>query len=71
MLVGDAWQGQGTRKPAHRLLLDRNVDRGRVREIYGVTGRTNTRMIRVFKRFGFDIGPASDPTLLLAVRKIS
>jgi len=70
VLVGEAWQGQGL----GNLLTDycvRNVDRGRVHEIYGVTGRTNTRMIRVFKRFGFELGPASDPTLLLAVKKVS
>lgn len=70
VLVGEPWQGQGLGNLLTEYCV-RNVDRGRVREIYGVTGRANTRMIRVFKRYGFELGPASDPTLLLAVKNVS
>jgi acetyltransferase len=70
ILVGDPWQGKGL----GNLLTgycSKNVDRTQVREIYAVTGRTNTRMIGVFRRFGFDIGPADDPALLLATKSIA
>jgi acetyltransferase len=69
ILVGDPWQGKGLGNLLTGYCL-KNVDRTQVREIYAVTGRTNTRMIGVFRRFGFDIGPADDPALLLATKSI-
>jgi acetyltransferase len=70
VLVGEPWQGKGLGNLITEYCL-KHVDRGQVHEIYGVTGRTNTRMIRLFKRFGFDMGPASDPTLLLATKQLT
>jgi acetyltransferase len=68
VLVGEPWQGKGLGNLLTRYCVD-HADRIQVREMYGVTGRTNTRMLRVFRRYGFDIEPESDPTLLLATRK--
>jgi acetyltransferase len=68
-LVGDAWQGHGL----GHIFLDyclRNADRTRVREIYGITGRDNERMIKVFKRSGFEMLPGPDATLLKAVYQV-
>jgi len=67
ILVGDPWQGRGLGKLLTAYCL-KNVDRTQVHEIYAMTGRTNTRMISVFRRFGFDFGPADDPALLLATK---
>jgi acetyltransferase len=70
VLVGDPWQGRGLGNLLTAYCV-KNVDRSQVHEIYAVIGRTNSRMIRVFNRNGFDIGPASDPTLFLAAKKIA
>ena len=69
VLVGDPWQGKGLGNLLTAYCL-KNVDRSQIHEIYAITDRTNTRMISVFRRYGFDIGPASDPALLLATKKI-
>jgi acetyltransferase len=70
VLVGEPWQGRGLGKLLTRYCVD-HADRIQVREVYGVTGRTNTRMLRLFKRFGFDLGPEADPTLLLATKTMA
>ncbi len=70
VLVGEPWQGKGLGNQLTRYCVD-HADRIRVREIYGVTGRTNTRMLRVFRHYGFDLEPESDSTLLMATRKIT
>ncbi len=69
VLVGEPWQEKGLGNLLMKYCLD-HADRIRVREVYAVTGRTNTRMLRVFKRFGFELGPDTDPTLILATKTI-
>ena len=69
VLVGDAWQGKGLGHLLMKFCLD-NLDHDRLQSIYGETSRDNTRMIRIFKHYGFQFGPASDPTLLLAARAV-
>jgi acetyltransferase len=70
VLVGEPWQGKGLGNLLTQYCV-KHSERVQVREIYGITGRTNTRMLRVFRRYGFDLGPESDPTLLLATRKVT
>ena len=69
VLVGDAWQGKGLGNLLTAYCL-KNVDRTQIREVYAVTTRTNTRMLSVFRRFGFDIDAADDPALLLATKRV-
>ena len=66
VLVGDAWQRRGLGHVFMDYCL-RNVDRARVHEIYGITARDNERMIKVFKRHGFQLVPGPDATMLKAV----
>ena len=70
ILVTDAWQGKGLGNLLTAYCL-KNLDRTQIREVYAVTSSTNTRMIRVFRRYGFDLRPADDPTILLATKAIS
>ncbi len=70
VLVGDPWQGKGLGNLLTAYCL-KNADRTQIHEIYAITDRTNARMIRVFHRYGFDIGLGSDPTLLLATKAIA
>jgi acetyltransferase len=69
VLVSDAWQGRGLGHVFMDYCL-RNVDRTRVHEIYGITGRDNDRMIKVFKRHGFQMVPGPDATMLKAVYQV-
>jgi acetyltransferase len=69
VLVGEPWQGKGLGKLLTKYCVE-HADRIGVREIYGITGRSNTRMLRLFRRYGFDVGPESDPTVLLATRRL-
>lgn len=69
VLVGEAWQGRGLGK----LLTDyclRNAHRVQVQEVFAFTQRTNTRMIRVFQRLGFQLEAAPDPAMLMATRRV-
>ncbi len=70
VLVGEPWQGRGLGNLLTGYCL-KHLDHGQIHEVYAVTGRTNVRMIRVFQRYGFDLGPALDPTLLLATKQVS
>jgi acetyltransferase len=67
VLVGDAWQGKGLGTLLMEYCLD-HADRTRVKRITASTGRMNTRMIKIFKHYGFDVEPASDATLLQATK---
>jgi acetyltransferase len=67
VLVGDAWQGKGLGTRLMKYCLD-NADRTRVKRITADTSRMNTRMIKIFKHYGFDLEPGSDPTLLQATK---
>ena len=69
VLVGEPWQGKGLGNRLTQYCVD-HADRVRVREVYGVTGRLNVRMLAVFKRYGFDLSPESDPTLILAAKRV-
>jgi acetyltransferase len=69
VLVGDSWQGKGLGNLLTEYCLD-NADRRRVKWITADTGRMNTRMIKIFKRYGFDLEPASDATLLQATKRL-
>ncbi len=69
VLVGEPWQGKGLGSLLTRYCLN-HADRAMVREVYATTSRTNTRMLRVFRKFGFEIGPETDPALLLVTKKI-
>ena len=69
VLVGESWQGKGLGNLFMQYCL-KHAGRIDVRHVYGVTGRTNERMLLVFKRFGFELGPGADPTLMLATREI-
>ena len=70
VLVGEPWQGKGLGNLLMKYCLKhaRRID---VRHVYGITGRTNERMLRVFKRFGFELHPGADPTLMKAAREVS
>ncbi len=68
VLVGEPWQGKGLGNLLTRYCVV-HADRIQVREIFGVTGRTNSRMLHLFRRSGFDLGPGSDPTLVLATKR--
>ena len=70
VLVGEPWQGRGLGNLLTGYCL-KHLDHGQIHEVYAITGRTNVRMIRVFQRYGFDLGPAPDPTLLLATKQVS
>ncbi len=69
VLVGEPWQGKGLGTLLTEYCL-KHADRVSVQDVYAVTGRTNTRMIHVFKRLGFDLAAADDPTLLLATKRL-
>ncbi len=69
VLVGEEWQGRGLGNLLTKYCL-KHADRIQASEVYGITGRTNSRMLRVFKRFGFELEPGSDPALLLATKKM-
>jgi len=69
VLVGEAWQGKGLGKLLTEYCL-RNAHRVQVQEVHGFTQRSNTRMIRVFKRLGFQLDAADDPTLLVATKQL-
>ena len=69
VLVGEAWQGNGLGNLLTRYCVA-HANRVRVHEIYGTTTRANTRMLRVFRRHGFDVQPGTDPTLYLATRRV-
>ena len=69
ILVGEPWQGKGLGKVLTEYCL-KHADRIEAREVYGITHRTNDRMIKLFKQFGFEIGPDLDPTLLLATQTL-
>jgi acetyltransferase len=69
VLVGDAWQGRGLGTLLMKYCLD-HLDSDRLQSIYGETTRDNTRMIRIFKQHGFQLGPAADPSLLRATRAV-
>jgi acetyltransferase len=67
ILVGEPWQGQGL----GTLLTDycvRHADRVGVQEIYAITGRDNHRMLKIFKRQGFELVADPDPTIFRVVR---
>jgi acetyltransferase len=70
VLVGEAWQGKGLGNRLTEYCL-RHAGRIQVDEVYGVTQRDNQRMIQVFKRWGFRLEPASDPTLLVATLRLA
>ena len=70
MLVGEAWQGKGLGNRLTEYCL-RHAGRIQVDEVYVVTQRDNQRMIQVFKRWGFRLEPASDPTLLVATLRLA
>ncbi|MGD9722931.1 MAG: GNAT family N-acetyltransferase [Pirellulales bacterium] len=67
ILIADDWQGQGLGKLLTRACLD-SVNRDCVHCVYGETERTNTRMIALFKHFGFELEPGEDRTLLRATK---
>jgi acetyltransferase len=69
VLVGDAWQGKGLGTLLTKYCLN-HADRTRVKRITADTGRMNTRMIKIFKHFGFDLEPAGDATLLQASKAL-
>ncbi|MEX2092566.1 MAG: GNAT family N-acetyltransferase, partial [Pirellulales bacterium] len=69
VLVGEPWQGKGLGTLLAEYCL-RHADRVQVQEVHAVTGRMNTRMIRVFKRLGFEFSPAADPTLLMVTKRL-
>jgi acetyltransferase len=69
VLVGDAWQGKGVGTLLTKFCLE-HADRSRVKWVHADTGRTNHRMIKIFKHYGFDLQPASDATLLQATKRI-
>jgi acetyltransferase len=68
VLVGEPWQGKGLGNLLTEYCVH-HADRIQASEIYGITGRTNTRMQKLFRRFGFQLDTDSDPTLVLATRK--
>jgi acetyltransferase len=70
VLVGDAWQGKGLGTLLTQYCLD-NADRARVQRITADTGRMNSRMIKIFKHYGFDLEPASDATLLQVTKTLN
>ena len=65
VLVGEAWQEKGLGNRLMKYCLD-HASSIQAREVYAITGRSNTRMLRVFRRYGFDLGPDADPGLILA-----
>jgi acetyltransferase len=69
VLVGEPWQGKGLGNRLTQYCVD-HADRIQVREVYGITGRSNARMLAVFKRYGFDLTPDCDPTLMLATKQV-
>ena len=70
VLVSECWQGKKLGNLLTQYCVN-HADRVQVREIYGITGRTNTRMLRVFRRHGFEIEPEADPGLLVATRRLT
>jgi acetyltransferase len=69
ILVGEPWQGRGLGGVLTRYCIE-HAQRVGVRELYGITSRTNTRMLNLFRHYGFEIAPAADdPTLLVATRQ--
>ena len=68
VLVADAWQGRGL----GTILTDyciRHADRVGVEEIYAITGRENQRMLKIFKRNGFDVVADADPAVFRVIRR--
>jgi acetyltransferase len=67
--VGDAWQGRGLGNMLMAYCLE-HLDRARVHTVYADTRRDNTRMIRVFERYGFKLEASPDPGLLRATKTL-
>jgi acetyltransferase len=70
VLIGDPWQGNGLGTLLTQYCVQ-HADRINVREIYATTAQTNTRMIKVFARLGFTIGPDAESAIVLATKRVS
>ena len=70
VLVGESWQGRGLGNLLTEYCV-KYADRIHVRELYATTARTNTRMIKVFTRFGFAFGPDGDPSVVQVTKRVS
>jgi acetyltransferase len=70
ILVGDPWQGQGLGATLTDYCLEVS-ERWGLRRVVARTTRDNGRMLRIFKKRGFDIGKADDGTEIKLVREIA
>lgn len=70
VLVADAWQGRGLGKLLTEACLS-IAERWGLRSVYGETATDNTRMIHLFRSFGFELDHATYPGVILAHRNLT
>jgi acetyltransferase len=65
VLVADAWQGRGLGERLTAACLD-VARRWGVQQVFGETAQDNTRMLRLFRTFNFDLQYRDDADVVLA-----